>query len=64
MVSDLQSWLDAPVTNYGWLLLGNEASLATAKRFNTRENTSPETRPVLLIEYALPYAIYLPTVLR
>ena len=49
IVSDIQSWLDAPSTNHGWLLLGNEASSTTTKRFNTRENPDPEHRPVLVI---------------
>ena len=62
MVSDVQTWLDAPQANYGWLLLGNETTLTTAKRFNTREHSSPTARPVLIITYT--YAIYLPTVLK
>jgi len=34
--------------------------MTTAKRFNTKENTDPTTRPALIVEYAPPYAIYLP----
>ena len=49
MVADVQSWLNNPATNFGWLLLGNEAVNDTTKRFDTRESTSP---PVLTIEYA------------
>jgi photosystem II stability/assembly factor-like uncharacterized protein len=48
MVADVQSWLDNPVNNFGWLVLGNESASTTAKRFDTRERTSP---PVLTIEY-------------
>jgi hypothetical protein len=48
MVADVQSWLDNPVNNFGWLVLGDESESATAKRFDTRESTSP---PVLTIEY-------------
>ena len=48
MVADVQSWLDNPATNFGWLVLGNESTSDTAKRFDTRESTIP---PVLTIEY-------------
>ena len=48
MVADVQSWLDNPAGNFGWLVLGNESANTTAKRFDTRESTSP---PVLTIEY-------------
>jgi hypothetical protein len=48
MVTDVQSWLDNPANNFGWLVLGDESDIATAKRFDTRESTNP---PVLSIEY-------------
>ncbi len=64
MVSDVQSWLMAPSTNDGWLLSGNETTPTTAKRFNTRENTAPETRPVLVVTYTLPHSVFLPLVLK
>lgn len=51
MVTDVQSWLNDPTTNFGWLVLGDESEIATAKRFDTRESTSP---PVLTIEYTPP----------
>lgn len=38
MVADVQDWLDNPAGNFGWILIGNEASLGTAKRFETRES--------------------------
>jgi hypothetical protein len=48
MVADVQSWLDNPSSNFGWLVLGDESTIATAKRFDTRESASP---PVLTIQY-------------
>ena len=48
MVADVQSWLDNPASNFGWLVLGDESAIATAKRFDTRESASP---PVLTIQY-------------
>ena len=48
MVADVQSWLDNPASNFGWLVLGDETAIATAKRFDTRESASP---PVLTIQF-------------
>jgi hypothetical protein len=48
MVADVQSWLDNPGGNFGWLVLTDESTIATAKRFDTRESASP---PVLTIQY-------------
>ena len=48
MVADVQSWLDNPANNFGWLVLGDESAIETAKRFDTRESTIP---PVLTINY-------------
>jgi hypothetical protein len=51
MRADVQSWLDDPSTNFGWLVLGDESEIATSKRFDTRESASP---PVLSIIYRPP----------
>ena len=48
MVADVQSWVNNPASNFGWLVLGDESALGTTKRFDTRESASP---PVLTIEY-------------
>jgi hypothetical protein len=48
MRADVQSWLDDPASNFGWLVLGDESAIATAKRFDTRESASP---PALSIIY-------------
>jgi hypothetical protein len=48
MVADVQSWLDNPGNNFGWLVLGDESTSITAKRFDSRESASP---PMLTIQY-------------
>ena len=48
MVADVQSWVNNPASNFGWLVLGDESAAGTTKRFDTRESASP---PVLTIEY-------------
>jgi hypothetical protein len=57
MVADVQSWLDNPAGNFGWLVLGDEKPTLTSKRFDTRESASP---PVLTIQY-IPAPRVLPT---
>ena len=53
MVADVQSWLDTPANNFGWLLLGNESASTTVKRFDTRENPASAKRPTLTVFYRL-----------
>ncbi|MFN3243181.1 MAG: beta strand repeat-containing protein [Planctomycetota bacterium] len=49
--SDVQGWLDATFSNFGWALVGNEGATTTAKRFSTREGSNP---PVLTVTYTRP----------
>ncbi|MBC7771163.1 MAG: hypothetical protein H7210_01580, partial [Pyrinomonadaceae bacterium] len=42
--------------NFGWLLRGNESSDQTAKRFDTRENTTAANRPTLVVTFDPPTA--------
>ena len=60
MVADVQSWLDNPSGNHGWLLLGDESVTRTVKRFDTREHPDPAVRPVLTVTYVPEPAAMLP----
>ena len=51
MVADVQSWLDDPASNHGWMLKGNEGRNQTAKRFGSRENGTAGNRPQLTVEF-------------
>lgn len=51
MVADVQNWLDNPSSSFGWLLMGDEGTPNSAKRFDSRENIVPAYRPQLVIEY-------------
>jgi hypothetical protein len=52
LLSDVQSWLNNPGTNFGWLLVSeDEVTSETARRFGARED--PANAPVLEIDYAL-----------
>ena len=52
MIDDVQQWLDDPATNFGWILLGDEESESTTKRFDSRSHESEENRPRLTITYS------------
>src|SRR5574341_783607 len=59
MVADLQSWLDNPSTNFGWIIRGNEGATETSKRFNSRQ--SGQNPPALAITYTPPSGTPTPT---
>ncbi len=50
LVNDVQGWLDAPETNFGWILVGNEAVSRSAKRFGASEISVASLRPTLQLE--------------
>jgi hypothetical protein len=53
LTADVQDWLDNPSNNYGWILIGDETTNQTAKRFASRENTTA-LMPSLSITYSIP----------
>ena len=54
LVADVQVWLDTPVDNFGCILVGDEESPSTAKRFHSRESVMPDVHPLLVVEYSPP----------
>jgi len=52
MVTDVQGWLDAPATNFGWILLGDESGGRTVKRF--RSKLSSSNQPQLTVTFTEP----------
>lgn len=50
LVSDVQSWLNNPSANFGWLLQGDESAATTFRAFYSRE-ASPALVPQLLVTY-------------
>ncbi len=53
MVADVQSWLDTPATNFGWIVIGEEPTEKSAKRFDSRENANAANRPSLRVFYTV-----------
>jgi hypothetical protein len=60
MAADVQNWLDNPPTNFGWLLLGREDTISTAKRFDSRTNPTVANRPTLEVTYVIPTTVTIP----
>lgn len=54
MVADVQDWLANPSNNFGWILIGNEDTTFTAKRFSSKEDTSETSWPELSVTYLPP----------
>lgn len=51
MLADLQSWVDQPQTNFGWMIRGAEDHEQTARRIDSREPPTVANRPALTITY-------------
>lgn len=63
IISDVQSWLDNPATNFGWALINaDEVNVATVRAFYSRSAASdaggdpldPIARPALSVTYSVP----------
>ncbi len=52
LISDLEGMLAGDVGEFGWLLLGNESTSGTTKRFDSMTNGNEDFRPELLVEYS------------
>lgn len=54
LVADVQTWLDQPQSNHGWMLRSSE-SLGDIKTFHSRNSTNPALQPFLEITYQEPF---------
>lgn len=57
MIADVQSWLDAPGSNFGWILLSDQAAKGSVKRFDSRQNPEIAMHPALSVTYGTTSAI-------
>lgn len=53
VTSDVTAWFSNPATNFGWIMIGNEASSVTSKRFASKEFGTASNRPQLTITYTV-----------
>jgi hypothetical protein len=54
VVSDVQSWLDSPNENFGWILVSSEPGGSTLKQYDSHENEDETVRPMLLVTFTPP----------
>ena len=56
LIADIQSWIDDPATEFGWVVRGEEGVTQSVRRIDSREVPEPAFRPLLSLEF-LPAAI-------
>jgi hypothetical protein len=54
LVADAQSMLDVPMNDVGWIVIGDETAFGSAKRFDSRQNTTPGVQPRLIVDFTPP----------
>ena len=53
LMANVQSWINTPSNNFGWLLRGDESGGASALRILSRENGITSSRPTLSVTYSV-----------
>ena len=59
LVTDVQTWVSIPASNFGWVIRGNEVTAGITQRFNSRQNSSHQ--PQLMVTYQVSCATPTPT---
>ncbi|QDT71580.1 PEP-CTERM sorting domain-containing protein [Lacipirellula limnantheis] len=55
LIDDVQGWLDAPQSNFGWMLKNaDEVTPATFRGFYSSQTATPQLRPHLTVSFSLP----------
>ena len=57
MVADVQAWVNDAAQNFGWILIGDEETPQSAKRFDSREHPTAANRPTLTVHYSQPTSV-------
>jgi len=53
-VTDVQQMIATPASNFGWCVVGNEVTLQSVKRFDSRESGGATSKPQLTVVYTAP----------
>lgn len=51
MRTDISSWISGSSDNNGWILIGDESTFPTSKKFDTRNHATDSLRPKLIVTY-------------
>jgi hypothetical protein len=54
MAEDVRAWQHQPSTDRGWIVIGDESSAGSVKRFDSAENDDVTLRPLLIVEFQTP----------
>ena len=57
MLADVQDWVDNPSGNFGWILIGNESTTSTVKRFASKDNPVMASQPALTVKFTDPTSV-------
>jgi hypothetical protein len=57
LIADVQAWVNGTTPNFGWILVGDEQSSGSAKRFDSREHPTSANRPTLTVTYTTTVAV-------
>lgn len=52
LTEDVRAWIAGTAGSFGWILLGDESVPNTARRFDSREGTTPALRPRLVLHHS------------
>jgi hypothetical protein len=54
MLADVRGWIGDPASNHGWMLIGDEATTGSARKFASRESATVSQRPALVVTFVRP----------
>ncbi|MBM4112878.1 MAG: hypothetical protein FJ253_05805 [Phycisphaerae bacterium] len=54
LVADVQGWVNATETNFGWVVTGNETTPGTAKRFESHDTSAIPWKPTMTVVFTPP----------
>ncbi len=57
LVADVQGWINNPSANFGWLVQGNETTLKSVKKFDSKEMPGGATSPKLTVVFEPPIPV-------
>jgi hypothetical protein len=53
LVADVEAWLANPISNFGWLLKGDESVARTVRRFYSKDDANAAFHPRLVVDYTV-----------
>ncbi len=51
LAQDVTDWLADPSSNFGWIVIGDETDVTTARRYDSREAAIASVRPMIVVDF-------------